>query len=58
MNEQGWLVDGGRIVDNLGNPKLCMDKVPLLYNFKGKKFDVRNVMGQFKKERGLIVIND
>jgi hypothetical protein len=32
--------------------------VPLLFNFKGKKFDVRDVMGQFKKEKGSLVIQN
>lgn len=65
VNEHGYLVDGdGNLVDKRGRVKLhktIMEQnngdIPLLFNYKGKKFDITDVMGNLDKDRnGNIII--
>lgn len=59
VNEQGYLIDRhGNLVDKRGRIKLnreIMNKaggdVPMLFNYKGKKFDIKDVMGHLDKDR-------
>ena len=64
INEQGWLVDNdGNLVDKRGRIRLHHKQLdsdgnlPMLFNYKGKKFDVRDIIGDFEKDRrGNIII--
>ncbi len=64
INEHGYLVDEqGNIVDKRGRIRLHhkqLDKdgnIPLLFNYKGKKYDIRDIIGDFDKDRnGNIII--
>lgn len=59
INEHGYLVDEeGNLVDKRGRVKLnrqIMEQnggdIPLLFSYKGKKFDIREVMGDLDKDR-------
>lgn len=58
-NDQGYLIDNlGNLVDKRGRRRLhkkYLDQnggnLPLLFNYKGKKYDVRDVIGDFDKDR-------
>ncbi len=56
MDEQGNLVDKrGRV--RLHSKQMEMGNLPLLFNYKGKKFDIKDVIGDFDKDRkGNIII--
>eukprot|EP00347_Sterkiella_histriomuscorum_P011390 403372642 len=65
INEHGYLVDSeGNLVDKRGRVKMhkqIMEQnsgdLPLLFNYKGKKFDILDVMGNLDKDRnGNIII--
>lgn len=64
MNEHGFLVDEqGNLVDKRGRIRLhnkLLDKdgnMPLLFTYKGKKYDIRDIIGSFDKDRkGNIII--
>ncbi|CDW77580.1 UNKNOWN [Stylonychia lemnae] len=65
INKYGYLIDkDGNLVDKRGRIKLnskIMDKnggeIPMIFNYKGKKFDIRECMGALDKDRqGNIII--
>lgn len=64
VNEFGYLIDpSGNIVDKRRRIRLhhrLLDKdgsIPLLFNYKGKKFEILDVIGDFDKDRnGNIII--
>lgn len=65
MNENGYLIDPHtkNIVDKRGRLRLhrkLLDEdgnIPMLFNYKGKKFDIKDVIGDFDKDRqGNIII--
>jgi len=63
VNEFGYLTDAeGNIVDKRGRVRLHKKQtengnLPLLFNYKGKKFDVKDVIGDFDKDRkGNVII--
>ena len=65
VNEQGYLIDKhGNLIDKRGRIKLnqhimgqCGGEIPQLFNYKGKKFDIKDVMGELDKDRnGNIII--
>ena len=59
VNEYGYLTDKkGNLVDKRGRIKLSKDimektrgDIPLIFNYKGKKFDIQEVMGDLDKDR-------
>jgi hypothetical protein len=58
VNRSGFLVDpDGNLVDRKGRKKLDRrqliknDDLPLLLNYKGKKFDIRDVIGDFDRDK-------
>jgi len=58
VNRAGYLVDReGNIVDKRGRRKLHHKQLtkdgnlPLLFNYKGKKYDIQDVIGDFEKDR-------
>ena len=65
VNENGYLIDPHtkNIVDKRGRLRLhrkLLDEdgnIPMLFNYKGKKFDIKDVIGDFDKDRqGNIII--
>ena len=65
VNENGLLIDiNGNLVDKRGRVKLHREileqnngDIPLLYNLKGKKYELSDIMGDFDKDRaGNIII--
>ena len=59
VNAQGYLIDkAGNLVDKRGRMRLHhrfmemnRGNLPLLFNYKGKKYDIRDVIGDFDKDR-------
>lgn len=65
VNKYGYLIDkNGNLVDKRGRVKLhkkLMEEsngdLPLLFNYKGKKFDIKDVLGHLDKDRnGNIIV--
>ena len=57
INQQGYLVDGeGNIVDRMGKVKITKaqltseGEIPPLYTYEGKKFKIKDVIGDFDRE--------
>lgn len=57
VNESGYLVDDlGNILDNQGRVLFIREQLspegelPLLYNYRGKKYDIKSVIGVFSKD--------
>lgn len=59
VNRSGFMVDkDGNLVDRNGRKKFDRrllaknDDLPSLLNYKGKKFDIKDVIGDFEREGG------
>lgn len=57
VNQAGWLVDEeGNIIDNTGKVKFIREQlddkgdIPKLFNYDGKEYKVRNIMGTFEQK--------
>ena len=59
VNEEGYLMDNkGNLIDKRGRVRMhnkfmemYRGNLPQLFNYKGKKFDIRDVIGDFDKDR-------
>jgi hypothetical protein len=57
VSDEGYLLDNlGNLVDKRGRIRLHHKQIPdgqmpLLFNYKGKKFDLRDVIGSLDKDR-------
>ena len=58
INESGYLVDeNGHIVDKRGRMRMHSKilgphgNMPTMFNYKGRKYDIRDVMGDLEKDR-------
>ena len=62
VNEKGWYIQStqlGHIIDKDGRKKFDRKQLvssrfvdlPKLYNYSGKRFDIRDVMGEFEKDQ-------
>lgn len=58
VNGAGWLVDAeGNIIDNRGQIKLMKSQltdkgdIPKLYNYEGKEYKIKNIMGLFDRDK-------
>lgn len=55
VNKGGWLINGrGDIIDNLGRirfvkEQLVNDEIPELYNYDGEPFNIKDIIGHFKR---------
>lgn len=58
VNPSGFLIDQyGNIIDNIGRVKFIKQQlndlngdIPMLFTYKGKPFDVREIIGTFNKD--------
>jgi hypothetical protein len=56
VNKGGWLVDAeGNVIDNLGRirfvkEQLINDEIPELYNYDGVAFNIKDIVGHFKRD--------
>lgn len=57
VNGAGWLVDDdGNVIDNLGRirfvkEQLENDEIPELYNFDGQRYNIKDIIGQFDRDK-------
>lgn len=59
MNQHGWYVtqSGSHIADNFDRKRfdrrqlIAKDDLPKLFNYEGRRFNIRDVMGEFTKDK-------
>jgi hypothetical protein len=57
VNKKGWLIDDdNNIIDNTGRLKfmesqLIDEDIPNLYNFEGREYNIKDIIGQFTKHK-------
>ena len=64
VNKFGWMTHAGQghLVDQHGRKKFDRKQLvgegdlPKLFNYNGKRFDVKDVMGQFEKDQNGLII--
>mmetsp|Transcript_12674 Transcript_12674/g.21324 ORF Transcript_12674/g.21324 Transcript_12674/m.21324 type:complete len:353 (-) Transcript_12674:460-1518(-) len=58
VNQQGWLVDAdGNVIDNMGKVRFIKEQLsekgelPKLYNFEGAEYKIKQIIGQFERDK-------